>query len=105
MSQEHVMSLLLTAAGLVISLIPIVFIIIVFWKIFAKTGYSGALGLLMFVPIANIITLCVLAFSEWPVHRELNWYRQQAMRTGSEPFQQGIYNNTHGQKMRGKNRV
>jgi hypothetical protein len=87
MSQEHILSLLLSAAGIVVALIPIVFIIIIFWKIFSKTGYSGALGLLMFVPIANIIMLCILAFSEWPIHRELNWHRQQAMRTGREPYQ------------------
>jgi uncharacterized membrane protein len=80
MSQEQVLSQLLTFGGLalagIIALIPIVFIIIISWKIFSKAGYSGALGLLMFVPIANIIVLCVLAFSEWPIYRELNRLRR-----------------------------
>ena len=47
------------------------FCVLVAWRITAKTGYSGALGLLYFVPIANFVFLLVLAFSEWPVHREL----------------------------------
>jgi hypothetical protein len=45
---------------LIISLAFTVFFAIVYWKIFAKAGYSGAMGLLMFVPIANIIVLCML---------------------------------------------
>jgi len=39
---------------------------IVWWKIFDKTGYGGAYGLLMFIPIINFIMLLVLAFTEWP---------------------------------------
>jgi hypothetical protein len=40
-------------------------------KIFAKAGFCWALGLLMFVPIANIIMAFILAFSEWPIQRQL----------------------------------
>ena len=42
------------------------------WKITARTGYPGPLGLLYFVPIANLVFLIVLAFSEWPIQRELS---------------------------------
>jgi hypothetical protein len=70
------------AGGIIIYLIIlaaiIVFAAIVYWKIFSKAGYSGALGLLMFVPIANIVVLCILAFGEWPIYRELNQLRQIA---------------------------
>src|SRR5579859_1617340 len=52
---------------LVILLAIIVFSVIVYWKIFSKAGYSGAMGLLMFVPIANLVALCILAFGEWPI--------------------------------------
>src|SRR5579864_2013963 len=62
---------------LVISVAVTIFFAIVYWKIFAKAGYSGAMGLLMFVPIANFIVLCVLAFGEWPIHKELNYLRSQ----------------------------
>jgi hypothetical protein len=45
-------------------------------KIFAKAGYCWALGLLMFVPIANIIMAFVLAFGEWPIQRQLRQLKQ-----------------------------
>ncbi len=63
-----------------VSLVGIIFAVIVYWQIFAKAGYSGAMGLLMFVPIVNIVMLCVLAFGEWPIYRELNYLRQMAAR-------------------------
>jgi hypothetical protein len=69
-----------------VGLVGFIFAIIVYWRIFAKTGYSGALGLLMFVPIANIVMLCILAFGEWPIYRELNYLRQQVGR--GQPYGQ-----------------
>jgi heme/copper-type cytochrome/quinol oxidase subunit 2 len=65
---------------LVISLVLLVFAVIVWWKIFSKAGYSGAMGLLMFVPIANLIVLLMLAFAEWPILRELKALRQNQAR-------------------------
>ena len=69
-----------------IFMIPLVLIIVgvkilIFCKIFSKAGYSWALGLLMLVPIANIVMLFVLAFAEWPVQRELRSFRQQSQMT------------------------
>ena len=64
-------------SSVIFSLIVIIFAAIIYWKIFAKAGYSGAMGLLMFVPIANIIVLCMLAFGNWPIYKELNYLRQQ----------------------------
>src|SRR5437762_9945029 len=66
----------MTLIMLLIGLSVIVFSVVIYWKIFSKAGYSGAMGLLMFVPIANLIVLCVLAFAEWPVLREVNQLRQ-----------------------------
>ena len=50
--------------------------VIAFCKIFAKAGYSWALGLLMLIPIANFIMPLVLGFGQWPIYRELEAYRQ-----------------------------
>ena len=61
---------------LVIGLAFFVLNIVIWWKIFSKAGYSGALGLLMLVPIANFIMLLVLAFGTWPIHRELAHLKQ-----------------------------
>jgi len=63
-------------------MMPLVLIIVavkilIFCKIFSKAGYSWALGLLMLVPIANIVMLFVLAFAEWPIQRELRSFKQQ----------------------------
>jgi uncharacterized protein (DUF983 family) len=41
-------------------------IVIPFWVIFEKAGYSKWLSLLMVVPVVNIIAIYYLAFSEWP---------------------------------------
>ena len=64
-----------------IFMIPVVMIIVavkvmIFCKIFSKAGFSWALGLLILVPIANIVILFVLAFAEWPIQRELRSFRQ-----------------------------
>jgi len=56
--------------GLFMWLIMAVLIILPFWFIFSKAGYSGWLSLLMVVPIINIVTLYFLAFSTWPSQRE-----------------------------------
>ena len=37
-----------------------------FWRIFTKAGFSGWFSLLMLVPMVNLVTLYVLAFSDWP---------------------------------------
>ena len=48
-------------------LMGIVIYIIPFWMIFKKAGFSPWLALLLFIPLANIIILYVLAFSQWKV--------------------------------------
>ncbi len=44
-----------------------VILVIPFWFIFKKAGFSPWLAVLMFVPLANIIILYVIAFSQWKV--------------------------------------
>lgn len=46
--------------------------VIAFWKICSKAGFPGALGLLMIIPIANIILPLYLAFADWPALRDAN---------------------------------
>ena len=42
--------------------------IFLWWKIFSKAGFSGAFAFLILVPfVGNLIVLCVLAFSNWPI--------------------------------------
>jgi hypothetical protein len=41
-------------------------LIIPFWRLFSKAGYSGWWSFLMIVPVVNVIALYVLAFSNGP---------------------------------------
>jgi hypothetical protein len=58
--------------GFILFLIPlfIVLAVVPYWKIFEKAGWSGALSLLMLVPLANLVVLWVFAFSDWPALRD-----------------------------------
>lgn len=53
------------------------FSLFVLYKLISKTGHSGWLCLLNFVPLANIVFYLYMAFSEWPVEREVKYLRQQ----------------------------
>ncbi|MFO1143477.1 MAG: hypothetical protein U1E59_14015 [Amaricoccus sp.] len=55
--------------GVVPILILLVLLVVPYWKIWQRTGHSGAWALLMLIPLANIISLWVLAFKEWPALR------------------------------------
>ena len=61
----------------VVGLVMLILAIIIWWRIFSKAGYSGVLGLLMFVPIANIIVLLMLAFGTWPIEKEVRRLRNR----------------------------
>ncbi len=91
-SQAQAVGASLAAFGLIVGIISLallVFSVIIYWKIFSKAGYSGAMGLWMFVPIANIIVLCILAFGTWPIYQELNQLRQRAGRIEGQQYPQG----------------
>ena len=68
---------------LFIVLVCLVLKAIICWKIFSKAGYSGAMGLLMLIPVVDIIMVFVLAFGQCPIHRELEHLKQ--WHAGSQP--------------------
>ena len=42
----------------------------VFWRIFARAGFNGALGLLCLIPsVGPLICLLILAFGTWPIEQ------------------------------------
>lgn len=45
-------------------------------RIFQKAGYHWGMGLLMLVPVVNVIMMFVLAFADWPILRDLRSLRQ-----------------------------
>ena len=64
------MSMNLGSAEPIMFLFMVVLIILPFWFIFSKAGYSKWLSLLMVVPMINILMLYFLAFSNWPSQGE-----------------------------------
>ena len=82
-SPSPVFAALLGMFGILIALIVTAIVILIWCKLFSKAGYSWALGLLMLVPIANIIMPFVLAFSDWPIRRELRLLKQQQQQSNT----------------------
>ena len=68
--------MMLVMFGVFIGLIVTIIKVWIYCRIFSKTGYSWALGLLMLVPIANLIMPFVLAFGDWPIEKELRALKQ-----------------------------
>jgi hypothetical protein len=49
------------------AVVIIAIVLIPYWVIFRKAGFTPWLSLLMFIPLANLLMLYVLAFSQWKV--------------------------------------
>ena len=69
--------LILVAFGILMGLIVVAIKVFIFCKIFSKAGYCWALGLLMLVPIVNIVMPFILALGDWPIRKELRLLKQQ----------------------------
>ncbi len=54
---------------LVVMFLAGLLIVLPFWMICKKAGFTPALSLLMLVPVANIILPFYLAFASWPALR------------------------------------
>ncbi len=52
--------------GLLWMLLFSAIVVLPFWRICAKAGYSGWLSLLVVIPLANVVFFYFLGFSEWP---------------------------------------
>jgi hypothetical protein len=61
---------------LLVVALNVVLVVWPFCRIFSRAGYPWALGLLMMVPIADIIMRFVLAFGDWPIFRKQSGYSQ-----------------------------
>ena len=61
-----------------IGLLLFVLLVLAWMSIFRRAGYSRWLGLLWLVPVVNVIIICFLAFADWPVHRQLRYFKVRA---------------------------
>ena len=67
--EENFGDMQMGGGGLLMMLVWAVIVIVPFWKITAKAGYSGWLSLLMVIPLVNLGFLYFLAFAKWPILR------------------------------------
>jgi hypothetical protein len=66
-------ALIFTALYCLFVIAVISFQIFLFWRIFTKTGQSGAMSLIGLIPgVGLLILLCILAFAKWPIEYELD---------------------------------
>jgi hypothetical protein len=54
---------------LIFTVLLVAFIIVPYWKIFQKAGFSKWLSLWMIIPGLNVIFIYYLAFTRWPTPR------------------------------------
>jgi hypothetical protein len=57
--------------GRMVALACVLFYVLAWWRIFARVGYPGALGVLMLVPPLAVLLWAFLALAPWPARREL----------------------------------
>lgn len=55
--------------GMLWMLVVGILLVIPFWKLATRAGYPGPLGLLVLIPLVNLVFIYFLAFSEWPAER------------------------------------
>jgi len=39
------------------------------WRICQRAGYPGWLGILILIPVANLLLLYFIAFADWPIEK------------------------------------
>lgn len=59
----------MAGGGWLMMLLWAAIVVVPFWRICMKAGYPGALGLLIVVPLVNLVFLYYLAFATWPAHK------------------------------------
>ena len=62
------------------------FTVWIYWRIYVKAGYNGALALLNLVPgVGPLICPLILAFGRWPIEDELAALRAAGPTPGAMP--------------------
>ena len=72
-----VMIILFALMLLFIALLIKVLLTWAFCRIFSKAGYHWAMGLLMLVPVADVVLPLVLGFGDWPIQKEMRKLKSQ----------------------------
>ena len=73
---------------IVVALAVIIYVLVIlaWWRIFHRVGWSPWLSVLFLVPVANLVMLFIFAVTRWPIERETETSLTDAVqsrRTGS----------------------
>lgn len=58
-------TLIRVVAGLCAIFVFLPVLLVPYWRIFSKAGFSGWLSILMIVPLVNLVVLYYVAFTDW----------------------------------------
>ncbi len=56
-----------------------VFMVWLYWRVFTKAGFNGALSLLNLVPVGSLICMIILAFGRWPIEDQMAAMQNRAV--------------------------
>ena len=56
-----------------------------YWRIFTRAGFNGALALLNIVPGGSLVCVIILAFGRWPLEDQLAALQGGSVGTGKVP--------------------
>ncbi|MBA4742760.1 MAG: hypothetical protein H2060_08645 [Azoarcus sp.] len=51
-------------------LVVAIVVVIPVWRICRRTGHPGWIGLLILIPVVNLVLLYFIAFADWPATRD-----------------------------------
>ncbi len=71
-------AIFIALAVLLVSVLGTILIVWAYCRVFSQAGFSWAMGLLMLVPLVNAFVPFILAFSDWPVQREIRRLKEQS---------------------------
>jgi len=80
-----------SGVAVVIGLAVIAFYIWIAWTIASKAGYSGALSLLLLIPLVNLVVILIFALSDWPVHQQIRQLRASGESPGARESYERSY--------------
>ena len=60
---------------IVMRLIVGIVVVVAFWRIRARAGFSDRYGIAVVIPMVNLLLALFLAFAEWPLERKLSGSR------------------------------
>jgi hypothetical protein len=70
--ENHMLGNTMWAGHWLWMLVVAVVVVIPVWRICRRTGYPGWLGILILIPVANLLFLYFLAFADWPADKARN---------------------------------